>query len=151
MSLNCPQCGAQLDLNLSPKSGLKVASNGPVEPQLERVGGVFDSKTSTKKNRFNYTNPLFLAFWQAYPRRVGKAAAYRKWAQIEPQVGAQKLIEAASKFASVCASNGTEQRFIIYPERWLNDGHYDDELIVPLTVAEVEVFDLEKHLREQTV
>lgn len=109
---------------------------------------VLEPKTNTPPNgrkRFAYSDPRFVEFWQAYPRKVGKADAYRKWVQVVREVAPQTVIEGASKYASYCTSNRIEKGFIKYPEGWLNDGRWDDEEWQPPAVGEVEYFDIDKH------
>lgn len=38
------------------------------------------------------------------------------------------IIEATIRFRAYCEDNQVEERFIPYPERWLNRGSWDDEL-----------------------
>ena len=70
----------------------------------------------------------FAEFWQAYPRKVGKAAAEKSW---------KRLHLTAELFAKIMAAvetaKHTEQwqeqngRFIPNPATWLNQGRWDDE------------------------
>jgi hypothetical protein len=125
MSLNCPKCGSTLTLNLAVEGLEVVPQTAPqtleVVPQ-SRVGGV------RSKTRFKYQDQAFLAFWGAYPRKIGKASAFRRWASITFEVEPQIIIEAASKFGAQCKAQGVEQKFIPYPETWLNAGRWDDEI-----------------------
>lgn len=85
----------------------------------------------------------FESFWNAYPRKVGKAMARSKWNAItgnglqarckdrdgnvmdmdlysDPVV----LVEAAKAYRY--ASIDTEARFIAHPTTWLNQGRWED-------------------------
>ena len=167
MSLNCPNCGAELGLNLAvlslngglaatpnpPQSAPTATSNGAANvPQVASNGHVggesLSSKTSTKRQRFNYPDPDFALFWKAYPRRVGKASAYAKWLIARREVEAQTLIAAASKFAARVEAQNTEERFIPYPEGWLNAGRWEDEDTAVKVDARYKPYDHEAHLRE---
>lgn len=141
MSLNCPTCGSELSLNLSlirEHSSL----NGTVEPQLapvEHVVALGSSSKPSPRNRFQYNDPNFNEFWTTYPRKVGKEAAAQTWkrligAGVEPQI----LIAAAQLAAQAWASNGTELRFIPYPQKWLNEGRFLDEVSAPPAVGETD-------------
>jgi hypothetical protein len=97
----------------------------PVGPQVEaqsRVGGVRSSRL-----RFNYPDPNFKLFWDAYPRRVGKASAYSKWLTVVREVEPQIVIEAAAQYAK--ENEGVEPQYLKYPEGWLSAGRWDDEVL----------------------
>jgi hypothetical protein len=72
----------------------------------------------------------FDAFWSAYPKKAGKAAALKSWTRIKPANGQCERILTAIHQQSL-----TEQwqrdggRFIPNPATWLNQGRWDDEPI----------------------
>ena len=73
----------------------------------------------------------FDEFWQAYPRRVNKQAAIRKFEfVIKSGVEKQRIINAVNLYATSVSS--TEKKYIKAPDAWLHKGCYDDELL-PLT------------------
>lgn len=122
MSLNCPGCGLNLSLSLvvgAPQLVPQVTPTEQVGPQLG------DVRTSPKKARFSYPDPNFHLFWNAYPRRVGKASAYSKWLVAVREVEPQTIIQAASSYAS--KTKHLEAQYLPYPEKWLNDGRWEDE------------------------
>jgi len=170
MSLNCPNCGCELSLNLAvlslnsePHLGPVEPQLAPVEPQIEAapvVGDVFDSKnlepktqpkTNTPPNRrarYAYSDEGFQAFWKAYPRHVGKAAAFGKWRIAVREVEPQILIEAAARYGSKVEAQQIEARFIPYPEKWLSQGRWEDEDDpAPKVDARYQPYDHEAHLR----
>lgn len=66
----------------------------------------------------------FLAFWAAYPRKVGKGAAWKAWRQEKP--GRDACL------AAVEAARSTEQwtrergRFIPHPATWIRQRRFED-------------------------
>jgi hypothetical protein len=68
----------------------------------------------------------FDEFWQAYPKRINKQDAVRKF-DIALKSGVEKtlIIEAAKRYAT--ATSTTEKRYIKAPDVWLHKGCYDDE------------------------
>ena len=122
----CAICGASVAPQIETHCGPNEAFRAPQTASSEHVVAL-GSKPSTKASTKNYyTHPHFAAFWDAYPRKVGKEAAARSFRRIVGRVSPQIVIEAASKYASTCARNQTEMRFIPYPQKWLNDGRYWD-------------------------
>lgn len=83
-------------------------------------------KISKKQN--NKTYPQFDAFWDAYPRRVGKKAAEKAYAKaITGLNGTEdphgKILRAVQTYAAEV----TDPKFIAHPTTWLNGGRWDDE------------------------
>ena len=71
----------------------------------------------------------FDRFYEAYPKRVNRQAAVRKFeAAVKSGVDPEKLISAACRYAVACQTEKTERRFIKAPDVWLNKGCYDDEI-----------------------
>jgi hypothetical protein len=71
----------------------------------------------------------FARFWAAYPRKVAKQAAWRVWQRLKPDDALTERMCAALE-AQRRSRQWTEQggRFIPYPEAWLNQGRWEDEL-----------------------
>lgn len=69
-------------------------------------------------------SPDYEAFWQAYPRRVGKKAAYAAWRQAIREIDPGLIIAAAERYAS---DPNREDQFTAHPQTWLNQGRWDDE------------------------
>ncbi len=82
-------------------------------------------------------------FWQAYPRKVGKAMARAKFLAVTSQglsvvardrdgnridlthqEAAEALVEAAKAYRLDCLD--TEERYIAHPTTWLNQGRWED-------------------------
>jgi hypothetical protein len=64
-------------------------------------------------------------FWQAYPRRVEKKAAFKKLELIfaRAEVPWEKFINSVKSYAAA----GFEPQYIKHPTAWLNKGCWDDD------------------------
>ena len=72
--------------------------------------------------------PTFQAFWQAYPRRIGKGAArtaFKKALKFSP---ANDIIQGAIAYSAHCDEMGTEKQYIPHPSTWLNGERWEDDL-----------------------
>jgi hypothetical protein len=67
----------------------------------------------------------FTAFWAAYPRKVGKAAARKSWNKLHPPI-ADVLASLKWQAASAQWTKDAGQ-FIPHPATWLNQGRWQDE------------------------
>lgn len=67
----------------------------------------------------------FDAWWQEYPRKVGKDAAERKYQRARKTVSAAVLLAGVRRYAAAVAN--TEREFIAHPATWLNAGRWQDD------------------------
>ena len=90
------------------------------------VTNVTLDKNRIDKNRIEYTSD-FDAFWLAYPKRIGKTAAYKAWGKAKlPALDVVLLaVEKQKKSKQWQADQG---QYIPHPATWLNQGRWDDEL-----------------------
>ncbi|MCD8224757.1 MAG: DUF6291 domain-containing protein [Clostridiales bacterium] len=75
----------------------------------------------------------FDQFWQLYPKKVGKKAAFNAWEKIKPDADLfNRIIQAvtAAKASDDWKKDGG--RFIPNPLTWLNQGRWDDEPFTPV-------------------
>jgi hypothetical protein len=82
--------------------------------------------TSPSRKREEYDDPAFAEFYEAYPRKEGKRAAWKAWLAATGR-GADpvKIIKAALRFAE--QRDGQDAKFTPHPATWLNHARYDDE------------------------
>lgn len=72
-----------------------------------------------KQNKYSST---FEEFWKAYPRKVDKGQAYKKYqARLKDGFSPDELLEAAVNYAKQCAKERTEQKFIKHAKTFLGD------------------------------
>lgn len=79
----------------------------PTAPRRARVDGDFE------------------AFWEIYPRKVGKDAARRAWVKVVKTTSSTQIIQGAKTFA--VQREGEDPQYTAYPATWLNAGRWDDE------------------------
>lgn len=89
-------------------SGIKEESIPPVSPPL---GAGFEE------------------FWAAYPRKVGKQAAWKAWSKLKPSAELTKAILAAVEYQRNCPQWQKDGgQYIPNPATWLNQGRWEDKL-----------------------
>lgn len=64
----------------------------------------------------------FVAFWEAYPRKIGKADAYKKYnTRIKDGWSDTELLEAAKNYTEQCKRQKTDAQYIKHPKTFLSD------------------------------
>ena len=82
-----------------------------------------DAKTDTDTEKSKTCLGQFDAFWKAYPRRVGRAAAEKAWLKHKPNLDkCLKALEWQKK-----DRQWQDKAYIPHPATWLNRGSWDDE------------------------
>jgi hypothetical protein len=100
---------------------IKVSENGAAPPR-------------TKRQAYDYADDLdFLRFWDAFPGKSGKPAAYRAWlAALKRGADPEVIITAAGRYRNDPSRNPDKTK---YPQGWLNDERYNDTPSSPETFA----------------
>ncbi|QKY78996.1 hypothetical protein Jinkies_48 [Arthrobacter phage Jinkies] len=70
----------------------------------------------------------FEAFWDAYPRKVGKKAASSAFDKARKAASLQTICEGAARYRD---DPNREDAFTAHPTTWLNEGRWDDETPIP--------------------
>jgi hypothetical protein len=83
---------------------------------------------SAAKSAHPLDTPFFLAFWQAYPRRIGKGDARAAFTRAATRTDPNLIVQAALAYAKHVAEAGTEQKFIPHASTWLNGERWEDDL-----------------------
>ena len=88
---------------------------------------------------------VFKAFWAAYPRKVGKDAAFRAWKRKKTNLETVlPALEEQKKSHNWTKDGG---QFIPNPQTWLNQGRWKDEVdTTPAPRAERTMAELEAML-----
>lgn len=84
--------------------------------------------TSHAKLAHPKDTPSFLAFWQAYPRRVGKGAARIAFDKATRNTDSNEIVQAAIAYSKHCEVMGIEVKFRPHPATWLNAERWEDDL-----------------------
>lgn len=96
---------------------------------------VNNGNNENKKSNVEYSTD-FLAFWQSYPIKKGKGAAFNSWKRIKGRPDISELIKAIDeqqKGDSWCEDNG---KYIPHPTTWLNQRRWEDEVTDPAAAKE---------------
>ncbi len=87
-------------------------------------------KPKTKKASADDHLEDFATFWQAYPRKDGKAEALRKWLiEIKDGMDKVKLAGCARLYGERCKKENREAKYILMPQTWLHQKRYEDEFV----------------------
>lgn len=72
----------------------------------------------------------FSDFWEMYPRKVGKAAAEKRWTSLtgRGRVNSRQIMDGLEAWLAEWRRKGTEQDFIPHASSWLNQRRWEDEL-----------------------
>ena len=74
----------------------------------------------------------FNRFWQAYPKKVGKHAAWNLWQSLRPDKElTERMLRAIEQAARGLQWQEQGGRFIPHPRTWLGQGRWDDEPVEP--------------------
>ena len=79
-----------------------------------------------EENRTEQMTGDFLSFWQAYPRKTGKGAAWKAWKNaVRPQL--EVILNAIRKARQSPDWQKERGAFIPHPSTWLNQARWEDE------------------------
>lgn len=82
----------------------------------------------------------FEAFMRAYPKRVGKGAAYRAWRKLKPSQALQRrMVDAVRSQSTSSQWQRDNGKYIPNPATWINEARWDDDLSGPTLVRRVVV------------
>lgn len=108
------------------KNVLRTQSTKEEQPPMPPPGGDLPEKSIAKKQQ-PYTQE-FMSFWKAYPRKVGKDAAWRAWAKrngTRPPVADIIAAVESQKHGEQWQRDGGQ--YIPNPATWINQGRWADE------------------------
>ncbi len=70
----------------------------------------------------------FDEFWAAYPKKVGKKAAWNAWKKVKPDTELfDRIMTAIGRAKATWQWQRENGRYIPNPKTWLNEGRWDDE------------------------
>ena len=106
----------------SPISELPVAQEEePVQESMFGAADIKPARTRAEPVKPGYAEG-FLQFWEAYPRKLGKGDAYKKYqARRKDGFSDEELIQSAKNYAAECRSRRTEKEYIKHPNTFLSD------------------------------
>lgn len=96
------------------------------------VDAIVDDKNDAPRKRTRRSTQYpeqFEAFWTAYPRRIGKHAAWRAWQRLAPDAdiisAIMTAVDAQKRSEQWTRDNG---RYIPHPATWLNQRRWLDDV-----------------------
>jgi hypothetical protein len=93
----------------------------PINDNQMPVESKSATEAKTDKAPSKYSED-FEVFWTAYPRKIGKQSAYREWKRCKVSLPtALRAIEQQRK-----AGMFKDQQYILYPERWIKNGRWEE-------------------------
>lgn len=91
----------------------------------------------------NQIEEFFIAFWEAYPRRVGKKAAKKAFERaLREGATPDEIMVGVELYKAWLNSRDTEIQFVKHPATYLNGGCWEDEY--KLNLPEKKPFDAEE-------
>ena len=86
------------------------------------------SRRATPKGTDAEWSEAFNLFWDEYPRRVARQAAYLAWLRIEQrgQEGFDAVMAGLDLWRERWKAEGTEDRYVPHAATWLNQRRYAD-------------------------
>lgn len=117
---------------LSPTTGSPEDGLGHDEPQpgeslkVDTAGGTGSEKPENHSKTL--AEKRFDEFWAAYPKKVGKKAAWNAWRKVKPDTELfDKIMTAIGRAKATWQWQRENGRYIPNPKTWLNEGRWDDE------------------------
>ena len=92
------------------------------------------------------TEEPFAAFWNAYPRRIGKKDAFRAYVKaINDGTTPEEIIAGVEAYKADIIQKQTDESFVAHPSTWLNQGRWMD--VHGLNLPKVESLSREESTR----
>ena len=102
---------------------LRRTNGEPTQPHTHPIPIPIPNKDIEKANP---SDSSFELFWSIYPRRQGKGAAKKAWANAVKKVSMQEIIESAERFAN---DPNRDPEFTPHATTWLNQERWGDEAL----------------------
>jgi|CZCB01.1.fsa_nt_gi hypothetical protein len=115
------------DADYSPEPN-DIQSGESLTVEGVKVAGTAAGKETCEQPSKTLIEKRFDEFWAAYPKKVGKKAAWAAWTKIKPDAELHnKILTAIGKAKLTDQWQRENGRFIPNPTTWLNQGRWDDE------------------------
>lgn len=121
-----PEGETDLDKD-QPVGGVTVAPE-VYSNKIVSLNSIRDTSLSTSSVSLTHPDDTeeFLTFWNAYPRKVAKAAARQAFRRAMKKVSFDEIMVALADFRKAVADQ--EKRFIPHATTWLNQERWEDEI-----------------------
>jgi hypothetical protein len=109
-----------------------VTDGQPVKTNIETIGQLRRKEKKREKNKKNklveYSDD-FNRFWKSFPKKTGKAAAWKAFGDIDPNAELlEKMIVTIEIFKTSPNWQKNDGQYIPMPTTWLNQERWYDEL-----------------------
>ena len=96
-----------------------------------------ETETETETYISTSNDALFEDFWNAYPRKIAKKEAMKKFAKaVKDGADPNTIIAGAKTYAASVV--GKEPKYVAHPTTWLNQGRWEDETTTTPTMSDAE-------------
>jgi DNA-binding transcriptional regulator YhcF (GntR family) len=116
------------DSDNTPQTRAKLAHEDDITNNIYSINSSNSNTTTRAKLAHPLNTPMFAAFWQAYPRKIGKGAARVAFDKSLKFAHGNDIIQAAIDFSKHCREMQTEPQFIPHASTWLNQERWEDDL-----------------------
>jgi hypothetical protein len=99
----------------------------PTPPKDEKKPDAIVQKPEAKGGIKDTYIGDFVAFWNEYPNRTGKKAAYKAWQNAKDKPPIEDILAAVRKQKASLNWTKDGGQFIPMPVTWLNQGRWDDQ------------------------
>lgn len=96
-------------------------------PFLKNTSSLEDQEHHGEKGEL-LVSEKFAEFWSAYPKKVGKRAAERRFREALKRASHEEIMAGVRRYADAVRAAGTEPRHVKNPEGWLNADRWADEV-----------------------
>ena len=94
--------------------------------QIEKIEQIENTPASRGKKAAS--DPAFILFWDAYPKKVSKPDAVRAWEKLKPDVDlVGSIMKGLQSWKESDQWNRDGGQYIPYPATWLNKRRWEDE------------------------
>jgi hypothetical protein len=90
----------------------------------------------------------FLVFWSAYPKRKGKAEAFKAWGKVKARPPVEVLLPEIAKQSKTEQWTKDGGQFIPMPATWINNRRWEDESALILTPEQQSAHAIEDHFSD---
>lgn len=94
------------------------------------------TRTRTRTNKKRTIKKSFLAFWELWPRKIGRLHAESAWEKATKLAEPEEIMAGLKCQIEAWKAEGREAKFIPYPATWLNRGHWISDFSLTLTTPE---------------
>ncbi|MBQ3567172.1 MAG: hypothetical protein IJA12_08330 [Oscillospiraceae bacterium] len=106
----------------------------------------YESESVCDENCFYYDSEQFELFWKAYPKKFAKENAVKQWCVLSPDSSlVREMLSAVEKQKKSPQWQEQEGRFIPYPEKWLRERRWEDNITVNSSVQNDYSFNLDDY------